>query len=175
MVGGVFTTVLEGNAVEQMPPLFSLLYRGNADGIHVQCRFCDHKPFNSVHCPPSARPNYQDGECWFPQGTAQVGQEMHVGNPRSLGSAAPLRRCCVSQNGDHGFGEHVDILMTHILWLVQWMSVFYSTWFDHKEFQQFGVEWWPHTFLQGGAPVYASQVGLVHVVNVWVYGGYNVI
>lgn len=57
----------------------------NADGIHVQCRFCDHKPFNSVHCPPSARPNYQDGECWFPQGTAQVGQEMHVGNPRLLG------------------------------------------------------------------------------------------
>ena len=52
---------------------------GNADGIHVQCRFCDHQPFNSVHCPPSARPNYPDGECWFPQGTAQSDLLWHGG------------------------------------------------------------------------------------------------
>lgn len=50
----------------------------NADGIHVQCRFCDFQPFNAIQCPESARPTYEDGECWFPMGTAQT----HKWNPR---------------------------------------------------------------------------------------------
>ena len=43
----------------------------NADAIHVQCRFCDYKPFHSVRCPDRARPPYPDGKCWFPHGTSQ--------------------------------------------------------------------------------------------------------
>eukprot|EP00438_Fugacium_kawagutii_P009827 Skav212328 [mRNA] locus=scaffold3374:201216:203163:- [translate_table: standard] len=44
----------------------------NADGIHVQCRFCDVKPFIDVPCPPEVRPPYPTDECYFPQGTSQT-------------------------------------------------------------------------------------------------------
>ena len=126
MVGGVFTTVLEGNAVEQMPPLFSLLYRGNADGIHVQCRFCDHKPFNSVHCPPSARPNYQDGECWFPQGTAQSYKWDTKCMWGILGRLAVPRRCVgivFLKMGTTGFGN---------MWIFWW--AIFCDWYSECQF-----------------------------------------
>ena len=35
----------------------------NADGIHVECRFCDAKPFLDVPCPPEVRPPYPTDEC----------------------------------------------------------------------------------------------------------------
>ena len=68
----------------------------NADGIHMECRFCDAKPFLDVPCPPEFRPPYPTDEslgislwnwkntqnfetssnecpdrCYFPQGTRQ--------------------------------------------------------------------------------------------------------
>lgn len=42
----------------------------NADGIHVQCRFCAKIPFQQITCPESARPPY--GECWFPHAPLQT-------------------------------------------------------------------------------------------------------
>eukprot|EP00439_Symbiodinium_sp_Y106_P007026 s4026_g1.t1 len=44
----------------------------NADGIHIECRFCEMFPFKSVRCPPYARPEIPTYECWFPHGTAQT-------------------------------------------------------------------------------------------------------
>lgn len=34
----------------------------NADGIHMECRFCDAKPFLDVPCPPEFRPPYPTDE-----------------------------------------------------------------------------------------------------------------
>mmetsp|Transcript_75181 Transcript_75181/g.198051 ORF Transcript_75181/g.198051 Transcript_75181/m.198051 type:complete len:174 (-) Transcript_75181:73-594(-) len=36
----------------------------NADGIHVQCRFCEQRPFEDIPCPSSVAP--PTNRCFFP-------------------------------------------------------------------------------------------------------------
>jgi len=42
----------------------------NADGTHVKCRFCGHRPFEGIDCPEEVAP--PRNRCYFPEGTEPI-------------------------------------------------------------------------------------------------------